>query len=100
MQPSSPAATDTSSAPSAVGLRRWCARHANVALLDVELREPDEPLRLLCECGERSCTKWLAVPDEDYDDVRAHEGLYVVAFEHLGTLDVVRRADGYAVVAG
>ena len=78
---------------------RWCARHANLALVDVdEIREPGEMLRILCECGDRHCTEWLAIRAEDFADLRAEPEQYVVAQAHTGGLRVMRQTVDYAVV--
>ena len=80
-------------------MRRWCARHANLALVDVdEIRGPEEMLRILCECGERNCTEWLAIRAEDFADIRAEADQYVVAQSHAGRLRVMRQTIDYAVV--
>lgn len=69
-----------------------------------------EPLDLMCECGDTSCTAKISMPVSDYEQVRAdpvqfaivpgHDNQAVeVVIAHEKTYDLVRKRGDAAVLA-
>ena len=58
-------------------------------------------IEVICECGGEDCQTLLPMNVADYGEVRVDSALYVVARGHEQPEHerVVRRADGYVVVA-
>lgn len=56
--------------------------------------------RFVCECADRSCSTWVAMPQEEYTRVRSHPRRFIVAPGHEtpDVEEVVERHEGWAVV--
>jgi hypothetical protein len=56
--------------------------------------------RFVCECGDLSCTHWLTMPLDDYEEVRRHPRRFVIdpTHEMPDVERVVERGDGWSVV--
>ena len=54
----------------------------------------------VCECGDETCFEKLAVPEDQYREVRSHEDWFLIAPDHekVEVERVVDRRDGYWVV--
>jgi hypothetical protein len=54
----------------------------------------------VCECGDETCFEKLAVPEDQYREVRSHEDWFLIAPDHekLDVERVVDKRDGYWVV--
>src|SRR3954452_24888945 len=63
-------------------------------------RETEGGGRFVCECADRSCTKWIAMPLEKYAEVRAHPRRFVIAPSHEipDVETIVERGDGWFVI--
>ncbi|MCW2961243.1 MAG: hypothetical protein JWM25_1023 [Thermoleophilia bacterium] len=59
-------------------------REINVRIVSAAtpLAKPGDELDICCECGSLDCTRLVRVRLEEYDDVRSHEGRFVVARGH------------------
>ena len=57
-----------------------------------------EPLSLVCECEDGSCTERVAISAEEFAELRATAGLHLVADGHVRSGRVIRRNGGYIVV--
>jgi hypothetical protein len=58
----------------------------------------EEPLELICECEDGSCTDRVSISAEEFAELRAEDGLHLVAEGHSRSGRVVRRRAGYIVV--
>ena len=60
----------------------------------------DEPLELLCECGDPACTERISMGGDAYRDLRADSTRFAVVPGHeLPEVEtVVAHAEGYDVV--
>lgn len=56
--------------------------------------------RFVCECGDLSCTTWLTMPLDEYEEARRHPRRFVVAQAHEipDRETVVARGEGWSVV--
>jgi len=61
----------------------------------------DEPIRMVCECGQEACDRILAITLDEYDHVRSDPRQFVVVRDHLiEDVDrVVRETDRFVLVA-
>jgi hypothetical protein len=59
-----------------------------------------EPLDMICECGDATCVDRITINREEYERVRADPHLFVVASGHEvpDVEDVVARRPGYEIV--
>jgi hypothetical protein len=59
------------------------------------------PLELLCECGSAGCTERVHIAADDYERLRDEATHFVLIDGHQdpSVEDIVRRLDGYLVVA-
>jgi hypothetical protein len=64
------------------------------------LQATNETLRILCECGNSSCTEQITVPLSEYERIRSDPELFFVRKGHeLPEVEyVVERHDDYDVV--
>ncbi|HUG89152.1 MAG TPA: hypothetical protein VMP42_10375 [Actinomycetota bacterium] len=62
---------------------------------------PDEHLRVLCECGNQSCERVIAITKSEYERVRSDPRHFAVIREHViaDIEDVVDDTDRFVVVA-
>jgi hypothetical protein len=67
----------------------------NIAQLGERFDLHDEPLELICECGDPSCAERVSVPADEYERLHA-AGRRIVASGHVA--DASEPRDGYAVV--
>jgi hypothetical protein len=60
----------------------------------------DEPLEILCECGDESCISTVVIAAHDYGRIRLESSRFVVCEGHeLAEIErVVERPPGYLVV--
>jgi hypothetical protein len=56
--------------------------------------------RFVCECADRSCTKWITMPLAEYAKVREHPRWFVIAPSHeIPDVEaIVRRGEGWWVI--
>jgi hypothetical protein len=56
--------------------------------------------RFVCECADRSCTKWVTMPLEKYAEVRSNPHWFVIAPSHeIPDIEkIVERGDGWWVI--
>jgi hypothetical protein len=59
----------------------------------------EEPLELICECEDGSCTERVSISAEEFVELRATDGLRLVAAGHTHSGRMVRRSAAYVVVA-
>ena len=59
----------------------------------------EQPLELLCECDDSSCTCRVEISAAAFARLRDIDGLHLVAAEHTRAGRVVGRGEGYLVVA-
>src|SRR5438046_238658 len=62
---------------------------------------PDRYLRILCECGQESCEKLIAITVPEYERVRADPRQFAVVRDHVmaDVEHVMDETDRFAVVA-
>jgi hypothetical protein len=58
----------------------------------------EEPLELICECEDGSCTERVSISADEFAELRAEDGLHLVAEGHSRSGRMVRRRAGYIVV--
>ena len=58
----------------------------------------EEPLELICECENGSCTERVSISAQEFAELRATDGLHLVAEGHTRSGRVVRRSADYVVV--
>jgi hypothetical protein len=61
----------------------------------------DDPIRMVCECGQEECDRLLAITLREYDQVRSDPRQFVVVHEHV-IVDVdriIQEADRFVLVA-
>lgn len=68
----------------------------NIAELGERFGLHEEPLELICECGDSACAERVPVPADEYERLHA-EGRRIVAPGHARP-DASERHAGYAVV--
>ncbi len=70
-----------------------------VEQLQDSLKAGSEP-QWVCECGDKACFEKLTVPVDEYRDVRAHDGWFLIrpGHEKLGVERLVSQRGGYSVV--
>jgi hypothetical protein len=63
--------------------------------------DPQDHLRVLCECGREDCDRVIAITLAEYESLRADPRRFAVAHGHVvaDLEQVVAATDGYAVVA-
>lgn len=59
-----------------------------------------QTLRIVCECGEITCTEFIPVRMEEYEQIRSNPVLFIVVPGHEKTeVEIrVRRTDDYDIV--
>jgi hypothetical protein len=64
-------------------------------------RQPDEPVRMVCECGRETCDRILAITLGEYQRVRSDPRQFVVVRDHVMTdvEQVVEETDRFVLVA-
>lgn len=77
------------------------AVNEEIETLSEQGERPIDPLRLVCECSEPTCTTTLDILFGDYEDVRGHPLWFRVipGHEDPAVEHVVARHSGYIVVA-
>lgn len=85
-------------------------REERLALNEARFREINESAqpqrvsdgfgRFVCECADRSCMTWVAVPPDEYAAVRENRRRFILAPGHeiQDVEQVVERREGYLVV--
>lgn len=76
-------------------------REVNEAIEDGLWQEqPEEPVRMRCECGSRDCIAFVSISVSDYERVREHPRRFIVAAGHQipAAEAVVARTPTYSVV--
>ena len=58
----------------------------------------EDPLQLICECEDGSCTQRVSISAAEFAQLRATSGLHLVAEGHARSGRVIRRNGGYIVV--
>ena len=63
--------------------------------------DPQDHVRILCECGREECDRVLAITLAEYESLRADPRRFAVAHDHViaDVEQVVAETDRYAVVA-
>ena len=61
----------------------------------------DDPIRMVCECGQEECDRLLAITLDEYDQVRSDPRQFAVVRDHLiEDVDrVVQETDRFVLVA-
>jgi hypothetical protein len=61
----------------------------------------DEPVRMVCECGQEACDRILAITLDEYDQVRSDPRQFVVVRDHLiEDVDrIIHETDRFVLVA-
>lgn len=61
---------------------------------------PDEQVRILCECGNESCERVIAITMREYERVRGDGRRFIVMRDHVipDLEDVVEETDRFVVV--
>jgi hypothetical protein len=76
------------------------ALNEEVRGLTATFTTPAEAMRIVCECGTRSCTEQFAIRPDEYANVRDDPTLFVLKPGHElpETEHVVDRREGYWIV--
>ena len=76
-------------------------REVNARILELGERFgfQEEGLELICECEDAACTERVCISTEKFAELRDTDGLHLVAAGHSHAGHVVRRGEGYVVVA-
>jgi len=67
--------------------------------LGMQFGVDEQPLELICECEDSSCTHRVEISAAAFARVRDIERVRLVAADHVHAGRVVGRGDGYLVVA-
>ena len=70
-----------------------------IAELGKQFGVDEDPLELICECEDAGCTDRVQISAPEFARLRDLDGLHLVALGHLHSGRLVRRGDGYLVVA-
>lgn len=85
-----------------IGLNEALFRQVNeqISSLTDELGSDDGRITVICECGDAGCTERIELRRSEYERVRGHSLLYVIASGHdLPEAErVVERRDGWEIV--
>jgi hypothetical protein len=85
-----------------IGLNEGVFREINERVKELadEFGIGDEPLDLVCECGEADCAQGIRLARADYERVRSDSRLFAIAAGHekKDIEEVVETRDGYSVV--
>jgi hypothetical protein len=86
-----------------IGLNEAVFREVNERIQDLaegfELK--DEPLDLVCECGDAECVRRISMTRADYEELRSDPRQFAVHHGHEfpDVEEVVERRKGYDIVA-
>jgi hypothetical protein len=85
-----------------VGLNEAVFREVNERIEDLAERFDleDQPLDLVCECGNGDCTERISMSHSEYEEIRADAKQFAVFPGHLfnGVEEIVAHRNGYDVV--
>ena len=84
-----------------IGVNEAIFREVNERLKALETRfSLVEPLDLVCECGDATCTERIEMPLEQYEALRSDSATFAIVPGHdvPGHEDVISTSDGYEVV--
>jgi hypothetical protein len=84
-----------------IGMNEAVFRAVNERIQEVaNAFQTTEPLDLICECGNASCTERISLTREDYEQLRADPHSFAVAPGHEApdVEEVVEKRSGYDVV--
>jgi hypothetical protein len=75
-------------------------REINEEIEHAQARSPDDYLRIVCECGQRDCTRVIAISVGEYEALRSDARHFAVVTTHVipDVEDVVRETDRFSVV--
>ena len=75
-------------------------REVNERLADMQANFSGPDPEWVCECGDETCFEKVAVPIEDYQQIRAHGDWFVIKLGHdkPDVEKIVRQDDGFVVV--
>ncbi|HEX6206996.1 MAG TPA: hypothetical protein VF058_01425 [Actinomycetota bacterium] len=61
---------------------------------------PTEQIRMLCECGHRTCERVIAITPAEYERVRSDGRRFAVVLDHVipDVEEIVEETDRYVVV--
>jgi hypothetical protein len=76
------------------------SRDINEKIEQVQAKSPDDYFRIVCECGQRDCTRVIAISVPEYEAVRSDARHFAVVSTHVmpDVEDVVRETDRFSVV--
>jgi hypothetical protein len=71
-----------------------------VSALSTTLSTATDSMRIVCECGARSCTVQFTIPKDEYAKVREDSTLFMIrpGHDHPEAETVVAKSDDYWVV--
>jgi hypothetical protein len=85
-----------------IGLNEAVFREVNERINDLgeQFGLQDQPLDLVCECGDPTCVERITMSRADYEQLRSYPTHFAVHSGHVqpDVEDVVDRRDGYVVV--
>ena len=75
-------------------------REVNERVADLQGNFSDPDPDWVCECGDETCFERVAVPIEDYQQIRSHGDWFVIKLGHekADIERIVRQDDGFVVV--
>jgi len=76
------------------------AREINEGIEDARPANPEDYLRMVCECGRPHCSSVIAISIREYEAVREDPRMFVVDHAHVSpdVEDTVRTTDRFVVV--
>src|SRR5207248_11713908 len=77
------------------------ARDINERLDEAHPAEPEQNIRIVCECGREACDRVIAITPAEYEQIRSDPIQSVVVHDHvIGDIErVLIETDRFAVVA-
>jgi hypothetical protein len=86
-----------------IGLNEAVFREVNerIESLAERFELKDEPLDLVCECGDAECVERISMTRQEYEALRSDPHLFAVhpGHEYPGAEELVERRKGYDVVS-
>jgi hypothetical protein len=76
------------------------AREINEGIEEAQPRSAEDEFRIVCECGQRGCTRLIAISIPEYEAIRSDPTLFAVVKGHdlPDVEEVVRGTDRFSVV--
>lgn len=83
-----------------LGRNQELFRLVNDEIAGLTARWGSEELQIICECVNTGCSEMLPVSFEEYEQVRANPGWFVIAEGHIDAEGecVIELRDGYHIV--